>query len=77
MKVLGVENVDYVSRRTGNRVIGVRLHTGTEKRGCDGVAVENFFCKPDSFTDGIPAVGDEVRLLFNRWGSVQEVVIGG
>lgn len=75
MKVLGVETVDYVSRKTGNHVTGIRLHTGFEKRNCDGVAVEAFFCKTAAFEGGVPAVGDEIRVAYNRWGNVEEVTI--
>lgn len=76
MKILGVETVDYVSRKTGNHVTGIRLHTAQEKRNCTGVSVESFFCKAAAFPDGVlPSVGDEIRLMFNRWGNIEEVSI--
>lgn len=73
MNVIGVETVDYVSRKTGNHVTGIRLHVSYEKRNCEGVAVESYYCKPSAFPDGVPGLGEEVRVSFNRWGNVQEV----
>lgn len=75
MKVVGIENVDYVSRKTGNHVTGIRLHTSFEKRNCTGVAVESYYCKPAAFSQGLPSVGDEIKLSFNRWGNIDEVHI--
>lgn len=73
MNVLGVENVDYTSSKTGRHVTGIRLHVAYDKKGCDGVAVDNFFCKTAAFPDGVPSVGDDVEILYNRWGNVESV----
>lgn len=75
MKVLGIEPVNYVSKKTGNPVSGQRLHLCYDKKGCDGVAVESFFVRNDAFPDGAPVVSDDVELYFNRYGNVQSVVI--
>lgn len=72
--VLGVQNVDYVSRKTNNPVTGIRLHLGYERKGCDGICVDSFFCRHSCFSDGlVPVPGDHVNLLFNRYGNVEEV----
>ena len=68
MKVLGVESVNYVSRKTGNPVSGYRLHLSFEKKGCDGVAVESYFVRNESFAD-------DVVLYFNKYGNVQSVIV--
>lgn len=75
MKVLGVESVSYVSKKTGHPVSGTRLHLSGPKKGCDGVAVESCFCRSDAFQDGIPVPGDEVRVFYNRYGNVDSVVL--
>ncbi len=75
MKVLGVESVNYVSRKTGNPVSGYRLHLSFEKKGCDGVAVESYFVRNESFADGVPLPGDDVVLYFNKYGNVQSVIV--
>ncbi len=74
MKVMGVESVNYVSKKTGNPVSGYRLHLSYDKKGCDGVSVESYFIRNEAFHDGVPSVGDDVNLFFNRYGSVQSVV---
>ena len=76
MKVMGDESVNYVSKKTGNPVSGYRLHLSYDKKGCDGVAVESYFIRSDAFPDGVPVVGDDVNLFFNRYGNVQSVVLG-
>lgn len=75
MKVLGIESVNYVSKKTGNPVSGQRLHLSYDKKGCDGAAVESYFVRNDAFSDGVPGVGDDVELFFNRYGNVRSVVI--
>lgn len=71
-KVLGIQNVDYTSKKTGNPVSGIRLHLSYDRRDTDGVCVDSFFCRHSCFPGGeVPRVGDDVNLLFNRYGNVE------
>lgn len=75
MQILGIEKVDYVSKKSGNPVSGYRLHCAFEKKNCEGVAVESYFARDQAFENGIPEVGDDVTILYNRYGNVQTVTI--
>lgn len=43
VKVLGVQNVDYTSRKTGNPVKGVTIHATYKDAQVQGEAVNNIF----------------------------------
>lgn len=78
-KVLGIEPVDYVSKKTNNRVTGKNLHVCSEfsvkqtERGCTGFRVESVFVKNEICPD--VKAGDQVEFLYNRFGSVEEMKV--
>lgn len=71
-KVVGKENIDYVSKKTNKQVKGYTLHLTIEKEKCDGVAVLSVFVSDEvgSFVE----VNDEVELYYNQYGKVIKVV---
>ncbi|HIQ74105.1 MAG TPA: hypothetical protein IAA51_06800 [Candidatus Cottocaccamicrobium excrementipullorum] len=73
-RILGIETVDYVSRKTGNRVQGTRLHLqdGTAYEDTMGNRVLSVYVKPAVNTADL-ALGDDVEVLYNRFGSVDDV----
>ena len=42
-KVLGIQSVDYVSRKTGNPVKGVTLHSSFKDAQVEGESVDSIF----------------------------------
>lgn len=78
-KVLGIEPVDYVSKKTNNRVTGKNLHVCSDfstkqiEKGCVGFRAESVFVKNDICSD--VKVGDQVEFLYNRFGSVEEMKV--
>lgn len=74
-KILGIENVDYVSKKTGNRVTGLRLHTvdGHEFDNTKGNRVLSVFVSTNIVNVSDIAVGDDVEIYYNRFGGVDEV----
>lgn len=71
-KVLGIQDVDYVSAKTGKRVQGMNLHCTYEQKNVIGESVEKLYIS--SNIDGpIVKVGDNVDVFYNRFGSVEEV----
>lgn len=73
VEIVGIENVDYESKKTGKRVEGFRLHVQFEKENCQGYATDVVFIAKDvleNFT-----VGDEVELLYNKYGRVASLRI--
>lgn len=75
MTVIGIEPVNYTSKKTGNPVSGTRLFVTFERKSCVGLASEGIFCNSRAFPDGVPNVGDEIRVFYNRFGQVDQVEI--
>lgn len=69
-KVLGIEAVEYENKQ-GKIVKGERLHLGYDKHGVDGMAVEVLFVSDKIDYD--VTIGDNVRVYFNKYGSVAQV----
>lgn len=82
MEVLGIEFVDYVSKKSGNAVTGVRLHLAEDlvpgtSNGCGyGRATLAEFISRDKFNSvGDVTVGDNIRLIYNKYGRVSDIEI--
>lgn len=75
MKILGIENVNYTSKKTGRDIHAVRLHCSESARNVQGERVETLFV-PQVVFDSTPVqVGDEIRPLYNRFGRVEAVEV--
>ena len=77
VKVLGVQAVDYVSRKTGNPVKGVTLHSSYKDAQVAGECVSSIFVSDNL---GIPCVSDirpgmTVDVEYNNRGYVADVAI--
>ena len=75
MVVIGIENVDYVSKKTGERVYGKKLHLSapiSSEKGF-GDSAENVYCRKN-IADNV-ALGDTVRLYYDKFGNVETVII--
>lgn len=68
VEIIGIESVDYESKKTGKRVEGYRLHVQYEKEMCQGYATDVVFINKN-FLEGF-TVGDEVEILYNKYGKV-------
>lgn len=81
MKVVGIEKVDYMSKKTNNRVEGLNLHCISEPMQTDrlsGQQVERVFVSARSAAFASLAgiqIGQDVKFLYNRFGHVDDVVI--
>ena len=74
MKIIGIRNVKYTSKRTGKEVVGVELHMSYEQDDTDGVCTRKEFINPDVMPQGLMC-GDNVELLYNQFGSVARVEV--
>lgn len=67
-EIIGIENVDYESKKTGKRVEGYRLHVQYLKENCQGFATDVVFITKSLLEDY--TIGDEVEILYNKYGKV-------
>ncbi len=76
VKVLGIQSVDYVSKRTGNPVKGVTLHSAFKDPQVRGEAVDGIFISDNlglALSDIKP--GDFVDVETNFRGYVTNVTV--
>lgn len=67
MKVIGIEDVNYISKRTGERVVGKKLHCCYESKNVDGLAVcEPIYCNSNVDLSHVN-VGDEINVFYNNF----------
>lgn len=71
-KILGIQNVDYVSRKTGNPVVGVTLHTSFSDAQTLGTAVDKIFISDNLHLPCIKdlSIGQIVDIEYNNRGFV-------
>lgn len=81
MKVVGIEKVHYLSKKTNNWVDGLDLHCISDPVQTDrftGQKVESVFVSARStafLSLSAVGVGQEVKFLYDRRGNVDDVVI--
>lgn len=71
-QIIGIEFLDYVSKKTGKQVKGYNLYMTYEKEKCDGLATLNEFVSEEIGKD--VEVSDKVQLFYNKYGKVDKVV---
>lgn len=72
-EIIGIETVDYTSRKTGKPVKGTNLHCiDLEKTSVDGQAVERLYVKEMIDCSSLK-VGDRINVYYNRFGSVDDL----
>ena len=73
-EIIGVKKVDYVSKRTGKQVSGFTLWTQYERKDVEGFACDEIFVSRERIS-AIPKVGDFAEVYYNKFGSVESVMI--
>lgn len=77
MTVIGIRKFDFTSKKTGATYPAVTLYCTypmDDKRGV-GDACESVFCRESQLGEYEPLVGDDIRVLYNRFGSVEKVEV--
>lgn len=72
--VIGIEEVDYKSSKTGRQVHGRKLYLTFDfdaKQNAVGIGTEVAFASCDS-VDNVD-LGDKIELLYNKYGSIADV----
>lgn len=73
-EVTGIKKVDYVSKKTGRPVQGFSLWLSYERKDVEGTACDEVYVSNERISD-VPKLGDMVDVYYNRFGSVESVVI--
>lgn len=80
-KLVGIEDVDYVSRKTKERVEGVKLHVVGKEEGnsrVKGCSVETFWISKRADIYGVVhtlPLNSMVDCSYNRWGNLDRIEV--
>lgn len=74
-KITGIQEVDYVSRKSGNPVKGVTLHCTFKDPQVKGEAADGIFVSDNLGLDFVHSLvpGDIVDIFYNNRGYVSDV----
>ena len=73
-KILGIQEVDFTNKYTGEIIRGVSLHTSFKEDGISGLAVRKFFIRDGSIA--LPKdiqVNEVLDLGFNYKGRIESI----
>lgn len=76
MRIVGKQDVDYVSKKTNQPVTGVTLHCVGKSERVNGECVETIFVsgKSPMFQQCVNfPLGTEIAVSYNRYGSVETI----
>lgn len=73
--VVGIRRVDYTSKKTGNRVLGVNLYCNYEDDHTEGFACDSIFFSDDRLQKlgWTPQVSDMFWPVYNKYGRIEDV----
>ena len=75
-KVVGIEKLDYVSKKTNNRVVATNLYCVSDDiaDNLTGVKTEKFFCSDKAELPASLGLNDTIKVFFNEFKGVAAVV---
>lgn len=72
MKVIGMQVKDVVSKKTGNPYKAAIIFATYESKNVTGLAAMQVYTTADRVPDDL-SLGDEINVLYNRFGNVESV----
>lgn len=71
---VGIRRFNYTSKKTGATYPAANIYCTEERKGVDGVAAYHLFVRLELLPADI-APGKEIHCTYNRFGSVEEVIV--
>lgn len=75
MKVVGIKEVNYTSKKTGKEVNGVEIHGVYPSSRCKlGMLTDSQYLSMQiikEHNNKLPNIGDEVEFFYNKFGQVE------
>lgn len=75
MEIIGLKKSSFKPKDSDQEIKGVTLYLTEERDGVEGLAADHVFVSDKKLGPYLPAVGDEVRIFYNRWGKVDEIQV--
>ena len=76
-EIIGIENVNYVSKKTGKQVIGKKFYAYApvpSEKG-EGYQVETFFCPDRMSAFHVVGMSEYVRPVYSKYGILEDLVL--
>lgn len=70
VKVIGIQKIDYVSKKTNRHVVGINLHVCYSDTRTEGYSVDKFYLPADFPNVQKVKVNHEIEVYFNQFGKV-------
>ena len=75
MEIIGLKRSKFTPKDSDQEISGYTLYLTEEREDVQGYAADRVFVSDKKLGPYQPAVGDEVRIYYNRWGKVDEVQV--
>lgn len=75
MEIVGVKKTSFTAKDTGDVISGYNIYCLYDVRGVEGRACERLFVTSAKLGQYVPAVGDVVEVVYNRFGKVASVTL--
>ena len=72
-KVIGYGKTEFKPQDSNEPIRGMNLYVSYEKDNVTGVAAERLFITEKKIGTYLPQVGDQVNIIYNRYGKVEAV----
>lgn len=73
MELVGYRRSAFTAQDTGERISGYNLYLLGEEENVEGKMTERAFLSDKRLAGYIPRMGDEVELVYNRYGKISEL----
>lgn len=75
MKVIGYQRSRFTVKDTGEVIEGYNLYLTEPREYVKGAACERVFLSLKKLDGYVPALDDELELVYNRFGRVDRVIV--
>lgn len=73
MELVGYKRSAFTAKDTGERIVGYNLFLVEQQQDVEGVATERVFLSDKKMGGYVPRVGDQLEIIYNRYGKVSEL----
>lgn len=73
MELVGYRRSAFTAQDTGERISGYNLYLEEQDENVEGVRTDRVFLSDKKMNGYIPRVGDQLEVVYNRYGKVSEL----
>jgi hypothetical protein len=73
MTVVGLKQTSFKPEDSDREIRGVNLWAAYDQNGVEGKACDRIFVKESALPDDPISLGDDIEILYNKWGKVDLV----